>query len=103
MYEIFTYGRFEVPSENEDAFVAKWSEFAAWVSTQPGAQTLRLARDTRNAGRFMSFGQWDERRRGSDVEELRRVQAAAGADREARRRSSSRRARRARSVSWPAT
>ena len=42
MYEIFTYGRFEVPPENEDAFVAAWSEFAAWVSTQPGAQTLRL-------------------------------------------------------------
>ena len=59
MYEIFTYGRFEVPSENEDAFVAKWSEFATWVSTQPGAQTLRLARDTRSAGRFISFGQWE--------------------------------------------
>ena len=60
MYEIFTYGRFEVPSENEDAFVAKWSEFATWVSTQPGAQTLRLVRDVRNAGRFVSFGQWDD-------------------------------------------
>ncbi len=60
MYEIFTYGRFEVPSENEDAFVAAWSEFAAWVSEQPGAHVFRLVRDTRNPGRFFSFGQWDD-------------------------------------------
>ena len=40
MYEIFTYGRFEVPSENEDAFVAKWSEFATWVSTDPMTATV---------------------------------------------------------------
>ena len=59
MYEIFTFGRFEVPPENEDAFVAAWSEFAGWVSKQPGAQAFRLVRDTRNAGRFFSFGQWD--------------------------------------------
>ena len=59
MYEIFTSGRFEVEPGNEDAFVAAWSEFAVWVSQQAGAQTLRLFRDVRNPGRFVSFGQWD--------------------------------------------
>ncbi|HYZ19185.1 MAG TPA: antibiotic biosynthesis monooxygenase family protein [Gaiellaceae bacterium] len=60
MYEIFTHGRFEVAPENEEAFVEAWSEFAAWVSQRPGAQTLRLVRDIRNPGRFVSFGQWDD-------------------------------------------
>lgn len=60
MYEIFTTGRFEVGSENETAFVDAWSEFATWASRRPGAQTLRLTRDVRNPGRFISFGQWDD-------------------------------------------
>jgi heme-degrading monooxygenase HmoA len=60
MYEIFTAGRFEVEPGNEDAFVDAWSEFAAWASQRPGAGTLRLFRDVRNAGRFVSFGQWDD-------------------------------------------
>ena len=60
MYEIFTYGRFEVAPENEDAFVAAWSEFAAWASAQPGAPTIRLSRDVRNTGRFISVGQWED-------------------------------------------
>jgi hypothetical protein len=36
MYEIFTYGRFELPPENEEAFIAAWTEFAAWASARPG-------------------------------------------------------------------
>jgi heme-degrading monooxygenase HmoA len=60
MYEIFTNGRWEVEPANEEAFVAAWSEFAAWASDRPGAGTLRLARDTRNPGRFVSFGRWDD-------------------------------------------
>jgi quinol monooxygenase YgiN len=60
VYEIFTYGRFEVPFENEEAFIAAWSEFAAWTSARPGTPTLRLARDVRSAGRFISFGQWGD-------------------------------------------
>jgi heme-degrading monooxygenase HmoA len=60
MYEIFTHGRFEVAPENEQAFVAAWSEFAAWASERDGAGTLRLVRDVRNAGRFVSFGLWDD-------------------------------------------
>lgn len=60
MYEIFTHGRFEVAPENEQAFVEAWSEFAAWASARDGAGTLRLVRDVRNPGRFVSFGQWDD-------------------------------------------
>jgi heme-degrading monooxygenase HmoA len=60
MYEIFTHGRFEVAPGNEEAFVQAWSEFAAWASERPGAGTLRLVRDLRTEGRFVSFGQWDD-------------------------------------------
>jgi heme-degrading monooxygenase HmoA len=60
MYEIFTHGRFEVEPGNEQAFVDAWSEFATWASERAGAGTLRLVRDIRNAGRFVSFGQWDD-------------------------------------------
>ena len=60
MYEIFTYGRFEVEPANEQAFVDAWSEFAEWVSAQPGAVTFRLVRDVRSAARFISFGQWED-------------------------------------------
>ena len=58
MPEIFTYGRFEVEPQNEVAFFDAWSEFAAWASARPGAGTLRLARDVRKAGRFISLGAW---------------------------------------------
>jgi heme-degrading monooxygenase HmoA len=60
MYEIFTFGRFEVEPGNEGAFVDAWSEFATWASQSGGAQMIRLARDVRNPGRFISFGQWDD-------------------------------------------
>jgi heme-degrading monooxygenase HmoA len=59
VYEIFTMGRFEVEPGNEDAFIAAWSEFASWASQRAGAGTLRLYRDVRNPGRFISLGQWD--------------------------------------------
>ena len=60
MYEIFTYGRFEVAPENEEPFVGAWSEFATWASERNGAATLRLVRDVRQPGRYVSFGQWDD-------------------------------------------
>lgn len=60
MSEMFTHGRFEVEPGNEEAFVEAWSEFAAWASERPGAGTLRLLRDVRNPGRFVSFGQGDD-------------------------------------------
>ena len=60
MYEIFTYGRFEVEPANQEAFVEAWTEFASWVSARPGARSIRLFRDVRNPGRFISFGEWDD-------------------------------------------
>ena len=60
MYEMFTYGRFEVAPENEEAFVAVWTEFASWASERAGAGAIRLFRDVRNPGRFVSLGQWDD-------------------------------------------
>jgi heme-degrading monooxygenase HmoA len=60
VYEIFTYGRFEVAPENEELFVGAWSEFATWASERNGAGSLRLIRDVRHAGRFISLGQWDD-------------------------------------------
>jgi heme-degrading monooxygenase HmoA len=60
VYELFTYGRFEVEASNEGAFVDAWSEFATGASQSAGAGTLRLVRDVRNSGPFFSFGQWDD-------------------------------------------
>jgi heme-degrading monooxygenase HmoA len=60
MYEIFTYGRFEVAPENEHAFVEAWSEFAEWISQQPGNRSVRLTRDLRNTGRLVSVGKWED-------------------------------------------
>jgi len=60
MYEIFTYGRFEVEPENEDAFVEAWSEFATWISGRTGNRSVRLMRDVRNTGRLVSVGKWDD-------------------------------------------
>jgi heme-degrading monooxygenase HmoA len=59
-YEIFTWGRFEVAPEKEDAFLTAWSELADLGSKLPGAMTMRLVRDVRNAGRFVSFAQWQD-------------------------------------------
>jgi heme-degrading monooxygenase HmoA len=48
-----------MPNEGaEQAFVAAWSEFAAWASDMPGAGTLCLTRDLQQPGRFVSFGDW---------------------------------------------
>jgi heme-degrading monooxygenase HmoA len=60
MYEIFTFGRFEVALGNEGAFVDAWSEFATWASQNGGAGTIRLARDLRHPLRYISIGQWDD-------------------------------------------
>ncbi|MFL5937480.1 MAG: antibiotic biosynthesis monooxygenase family protein [Gaiellaceae bacterium] len=60
MYEIFTYGRFEVEPENEHAFVEAWSEFAEWISRHAGNRSIRLMRDLRNTGRLVSVGKWED-------------------------------------------
>jgi heme-degrading monooxygenase HmoA len=60
MYEIYTCGNWDVEPANEEAFLAAWTEFASWASSQPGAGMLRLTRDVRKPGRFVSFGLWDD-------------------------------------------
>ena len=58
MTETYTTGTWTPTPEAVDAFVEAWTEFAAWASTMPGAGTLRLVRDTREPGRYVSFGDW---------------------------------------------
>jgi heme-degrading monooxygenase HmoA len=43
----------------EDALVAAWTEFAEWIKEQPGVRTLRLVRDLKEPGKFVSFADWD--------------------------------------------
>ncbi len=59
MAEIYTTGRWKPNSGKEDAFVEAWAGFAAWASDMPGAGTLRLTRDVRDAELFLSFGSWE--------------------------------------------
>lgn len=59
MAELITTGTWRPKAGAEDAFVAAWREFAGWASEMPGAGVLRLARDTTDAERFVSFGTWE--------------------------------------------
>ena len=59
MAELITTGTWRPKAGAEDAFVAAWREFAGWASSMPGAGTLRLARDTSDPERFISFGVWE--------------------------------------------
>jgi heme-degrading monooxygenase HmoA len=59
MSDIYTTGSWKPSQVGEQAFVAAWTEFAAWASTMPGAGTLRLVRDLHESGRFVSFGDWE--------------------------------------------
>ena len=59
MTEIFTTGRWQPNAGKEVAFVEAWERFAAWASDRPGAGTLRLTRDVRDARVFVSFGRWE--------------------------------------------
>jgi heme-degrading monooxygenase HmoA len=59
MSHTYTTGSWKPTAGKQDVFVAAWSGFAAWASGMPGAGTLRLARDTRDPERFVSFAAWD--------------------------------------------
>jgi heme-degrading monooxygenase HmoA len=59
MTEIYTMGRWRPETAKEDAFVEAWAEFAAWASGLSGAGTLRLARDVRDPGAYISFAMWE--------------------------------------------
>jgi heme-degrading monooxygenase HmoA len=59
MAEIYTTGSWTPKPGEEQAFVDAWREFAGWANRMPGAGTLRLARDSADATKFVSFGRWD--------------------------------------------
>lgn len=58
MNQLYTTGTWTPYAGREDAFVEAWTEFAGWASSRPGAGVLSLTRDTREPGRFVSFGAW---------------------------------------------
>lgn len=60
MQRLYTMGFLDVAPEQEDDFVKAWTEFATWASTQPGAGAIRLTRDARAPGRYVSLGLWND-------------------------------------------
>jgi heme-degrading monooxygenase HmoA len=58
MSELVTTGIWLVRPDEQDAFVKEWTRFAAWAATLPGAQTLRLGRDTQDTSKFVSYAPW---------------------------------------------
>lgn len=59
MSEAFTTGYWKPYDGQEEAFIEAWAVFAHWASEMPGAGTVRLARDLRNPGHFVSFAAWE--------------------------------------------
>ena len=56
---VYTTGSWRPYPGHEDAFLDEWLEFASWSARMPGAQLAFLARDLRDAERFVSFVGWD--------------------------------------------
>src|SRR5919204_2499204 len=59
MAETYTMGFWTAKASEEDTFVTAWTEFAEWMKGQPGVGTMRLVRDVKEPGRFISFADWD--------------------------------------------
>lgn len=59
MSTIYTTGSWKPKPGAEDAFIEAWKEFAEWAASRPGVGTLHLARDLNEAGRFVSFADWE--------------------------------------------
>jgi heme-degrading monooxygenase HmoA len=83
---VYTTGSWRPKAGHEEASLEAWTVFARWASEMVGAGTVRLARDLRDSGRFVSFAAWDDigsvrAWKGSD-----RVQVAHGGGAAARRR-----------------
>jgi heme-degrading monooxygenase HmoA len=56
---MMTTGTWIVDGPKQPAFLDAWMTFATWASSMEGAGTLRLGRDSRDPGRFVSYGPWD--------------------------------------------
>jgi heme-degrading monooxygenase HmoA len=72
MSEFYTTGNWAPKAGEEEAFVEAWLKFADWARQQPGAGTLRLARDMDDQARFVSFGRWES------IEEVHAWKASPG-------------------------
>jgi heme-degrading monooxygenase HmoA len=59
MPEIHTTGVWRPRSGAEAEFVQAWEEFASWAKDMEGVGALRLTRDVRDPGRFVSFAPWE--------------------------------------------
>jgi heme-degrading monooxygenase HmoA len=59
MSEVFSSGTWKPKPGEEEEFVSAWTEFARWVSEQPGAGPVRLTRDLEDAERYVSFAPWE--------------------------------------------
>ena len=58
-HPVYTTGSWQPFPGQEDEFVAAWEEFAGWAAGLPGAGEAILARDLRDAARYVSFLGWD--------------------------------------------
>lgn len=59
MSEVFSSGVWKPKVGEEEEFVRAWTEFARWVSDQPGAGPVRLTRDLEESERYVSFAPWE--------------------------------------------
>jgi len=58
MSEIVTTGVWKTRAGSEEEFIRAWEAFAGWAKDMEGAGALRLTRDMREEGRFVSFAPW---------------------------------------------
>lgn len=74
MPEVYATGSWRPKEGREEAFVEAWCEFARWMSELDGAGTVRLTRDLRDPGRYVSFSVWasfNQMRAWKDLDEFR--------------------------------
>ena len=57
---VYSTGSWRPFEGQAEAFVEAWREFMSWASGFAGAGEIRLARDVRDPGRFVSFAAWDD-------------------------------------------
>jgi len=61
MSEAFASGSWTVAAGNEEAFVARWTEFLEWTQAEnAGFQYARLLQDTANPRHYISLARWDD-------------------------------------------
>ena len=74
MPEVYATGSWRPKEGREEAFLESWCEFARWMSELDGAGTVRLTRDLRDPGRYVSFSAWasfEQMRAWKDSDEFR--------------------------------